>query len=209
MNDFDYDCYRKKQVANSAMRRKCGSKSKKCSLPSDHLTKKQWNERCGSVMSYNLKKPMQWKEFTSLPKDLKEEYMNYLINEFSANARSMAALFGVSVPTVFRLVKNEGLNVKFLKGRYPSGEKEDAFRRFVDGTPDVETSDDVEIAVLDEVKSTPCDAAKKESVATTTRLDGFTMNFSGDINVEMIANSLRYILGSNNKAKIQIVCELV
>ena len=41
-----------------------------------------------------------------------------------------------------------------------------------------------------------------------TRLDSFTMNFSGEINVDMLANSLRYILSGSKAAKIQIICEL-
>jgi hypothetical protein len=76
---------------------------------------------------------MTWAEFSKLPKDLKEEYMNNLIEKYNANARTMADVFGVSVATVFRVVKNDDLNVTFLKGKHPSGEKYEALRRFMDG----------------------------------------------------------------------------
>lgn len=205
MTEFDYDCYRKKNVAHSAARRKGGSKSKKCSLPSDRMTQKQWNERCGQIMSYSIGKPMAWAEFSKLPKDLKEEYMNNLIEKYNANARTMAEVFGVSVATVFRIVKNEDLSVTFLKGKHPSGEKYEAFRRFMDGNTDVEedvVNNDVE--TFEEVSESvnPTDEVQK------TKLDSFTMNFSGEINVDMVANSLRYILSGARNAKIQIVCEL-
>ena len=204
MTEFEYDCYRKKNVAHSAARRKGGSKSKKCSLPSDHMTQKQWKERCGQVMSYNIGRPMAWAEFSQLPKDLKEEYMNNLIEKYNANARTIAEVFGVSVATVFRIVKNDDLNVTFLKGKHPSGEKYEAFRRFMDGDACVEDVgvDDVEVfeEVSEEVHST--DEVQK------TKLDSFTMNFSGEINVDMLANSLRYILSGAKTAKIQIICEL-
>lgn len=205
MTEFEYDCYKKKNVAHSAMRRKCGSKSKKCSLPSDNMTPKQWNERCGDVMSYNVGRPIKWAEFTKLPKDLKEEYMNNLIERYSANARTMADVFGVSVATVFRVVKNEELNVKFLKGKYPTGERLEAFKAFMSGESD-QTEDTNEQSV--EVAETCSKETDQAGNAPKTRLDSFTMNFSGEVNVDMIANSLRYILSDSGHARIQIVCEL-
>lgn len=205
MTEFEYDCYRKKTVAHSATRRKGGSKSKKCSLPSDHMTQKQWNERCGQVMSYNIGKPMAWAEFSQLPRDLKEEYMNNLIEKYNANARTMAEVFGVSVATVFRVVKAEGLNVAFLKGKHPTGEKYDAFRKFMN----VESGMDEEVVVDNiEVAEEPSETANPVVEAQKTKLDSFTMNFSGEINVDMLANSLRYILSGSKTAKIQIICEL-
>ena len=205
MTEFEYDCYKKKSVAHSAMRRKCGSKSKKCSLPSDHMTKKQWNERCGAVVSYNIGRPIKWAEFTKLPKDLKEEYMNNLIEKYSANARTMADVFGVSVATVFRVVKSEELNVKFLRGKYPTGEKLEALKVFMSGELD-EIEDTNEQSV--EVSEESSEETDQSGSAQETRLDSFTMNFSGEINVDTIANSLRYILSGGGQAKIQIICEL-
>ena len=208
MTEFDYDCYRKKSVAHSAARRKCGSKSKKCSLPSDHLTQKQWKERCGQVVSYNINKPMLWAEFSKLPKDLKEEYMNNLIEKFNANARTMAEVFGVSVATVFRVVKNEELNVSFIKGKHPAGEKYDAFKKFM--SCDVETAVELPIAEPESIETS--EKIDEETISIgeiqKTKLDSFTMNFSGEINVDMIANSLRYILSGGGNAKVQIICEL-
>lgn len=205
MTDFDYDCYRKKNVAHSAARRKGGSKSKKCSLPSDHMTQKQWKERCGQVMSYNIGRPMAWAEFSQLPKDLKEEYMNNLIEKYNANARTMAEVFGVSVATVFRVVKTDGLNVTFLKGKHPTGEKYEAFRKFMDG----ESGLDEEVAFDNiEVIEDHSEAVDPVGEVQKTKLDSFTMNFSGEINVDMLANSLRYILSGSKAAKIQIICEL-
>lgn len=215
MTDFDYDCYIKKGIAHSAAKRKCGSKSKKCSLPSDKITTKEWKERCGDVMSYQIGKPMVWAEFQRLPRDLKEEYLKMLIEKYSVNARNMADMFGVNPATVFRVVKNDGLDVKFLKGKHPVGEKKDAYERFLRGEPSVEMEETCDVTQEEETIETPenvMDVAKIEDrrlkEVTKTRLDSFTMNFSGEVNVEMIANSLRYILASGGNAKIQITCEL-
>lgn len=213
MTDFEYDCYRKKSIAHSAMKRKCGSKSKKCSLPSDRISTKQWNERCGDIVSYQLGKPMTWKEFGKLPKDIKEEYLNNLISKYSANARNMADMFDVSVATIFRVVKNEGLNVRFQKGRHPTGFEAEQFKKFLTGN-----LDDVyeQLTVQNENTAELCNEAEKdqqsiegvEKEQTGTRLDSFTMNFSGEIDVDMVANSLRYILGKGRKAKILLSCEI-
>ena len=205
MTEFDYDCYKKKNVAHSAARRKGGSKSKKCSLPSDHMTQKQWNERCGQVMSYNIGRPMAWAEFSQLPKDLKEEYMNNLIEKYNANARTIAEVFGVSVATVFRVVKTDGLNVTFLKGKHPTGEKYEAFRKFMDGESGL--NEEVTVDNIEDIEE-HSEAVDPVGETQKTKLDSFTMNFSGEINVDMLANSLRYILSGSKAAKIQIICEL-
>lgn len=206
MTEFQYDIYRKKNIAHSAARRKCGSKSKKCNLSTDHMTEREWKERCGDVMSYSIGKPMTWSEFQRLPKDLKEEYLNNLIDKYSANARSIADMFGVNPNTIFRVVKSNELNVKFLKGKHPVGEKAVAFQKFLDG----ECCLDME-QVVENVPE-PLDEAPSEKSSTETedrtKLDSFTMNFSGEINIDMISNSLRYILGNGRAAKIQIICEL-
>lgn len=211
MTEFEYDSYIKKNIAHSAMRRKGGSKSRKCPLSTDHMTQKQWKERCGEVMSYRLGKPMKWVEFNKLPSDLKEKYMNDLITRFSMNARNFAEMFDVSVATVFRAVKNDDLNVVFAKGRKPTGDQKIAYEKFLSGS----TTDEVcehdftgegagSIAIAEEsvVVNVP------EQNLPETRLDSFTMNFSGKINVDMVANSLKYILGANSTATIQIVCHL-
>lgn len=213
MTEFEYDCYRKKSIAHSAMKRKCGSKSKKCKLPSDNITKKQWNERCGEVVSYNIGKPMTWREFGKLPKDLKEEYLNNLINEYSANAKNMADMLGVSVATVFRVVKNEELNVKFQKGRHPTGFEAEQFQKFLSGTLDC-CEQAPELCIDEDTKcdNEQCGAGSDDNSTqlkeTGTHLDGFTMSFSGEIDVEMVANSLRYVLGSGRNARLLITCEI-
>lgn len=157
-------------------------------------------------MSYSIGKPMTWSEFQRLPKDLKEEYLNNLINKYSANARSIADMFGVNPNTIFRVVKSNELNVKFLKGKHPVGEKAVAFQKFLDGEYDSEpevAAEEVPALIEEEQAEEVLDEEVNK-----TKLDSFTMNFSGEINVDMISNSLKYILGSGRAAKIQIICEL-
>ena len=52
MNDFDFDVLQKKRIARGAYHRKNGSKSKRCTLPSDYLTAAEKRKLNGEVMDY-------------------------------------------------------------------------------------------------------------------------------------------------------------
>lgn len=90
MKDFDYEVLQRKRLASQARYRKNGSKSKKCSLPSDGMSHKQWKERNGEVMEYNLSKPMSWKAFTKMPLDLQRKYLENLRDKYEVTATAVA-----------------------------------------------------------------------------------------------------------------------
>ena len=97
MNDFEYDCLQRKRLASQAKYRKRGSKSKKCTLPSDRLTNKQWKERCGPVVSFNFNKPIEWDRFKKLPVAVQSEYITNLQKRFGATAVDLGNMFGVTI----------------------------------------------------------------------------------------------------------------
>ena len=86
MSDFEYDCLQKKRLAGQAKYRKRGSKSKKCNLPSDRMTQKQWKERCGPVVSFNFNKPMNWDTFKKLSTIVQTEYITNLQKKYGVTA---------------------------------------------------------------------------------------------------------------------------
>lgn len=94
MTEFDYDVRDRKRVASMAKYKKNGSKSKKCSLPSDGMTKKQWKERCGELMSFNIKKPMSWEQFKSMSHDLQKEYVTTLTTTYKVGLPKVADMLG-------------------------------------------------------------------------------------------------------------------
>ena len=104
MDDFTYDCWQKKQLAQQARHRKRGSKSRKCSLPSDNLTKKQWKERNGKTLAI-----------------------------YGANATSLAAMFHVQPLTIRRFIQTNGLAVKFPVGHSMNAEQREAWGQFLKG----------------------------------------------------------------------------
>ena len=89
-----------KRLARGAYAKKGGSRSKKCTLPSDRLSNKQRKELNGPMSTYNLKAPMTWKEFKALPDDLKKEYLQFLAKEKKARSCDVANMFGLA-PTSF------------------------------------------------------------------------------------------------------------
>lgn len=219
MNDFDYDCYLKKNIARSASKCVRSSKSKKCTLLTDNLTQKQWKERCGDVVSYKMNEPLKWKEFCELPSDLKEEYLNGLVENYAAGASKIAGMFGVSGSSLFRLIRNDGLKVTFPKGRCPA-DKQGLFEQFLGANDTGEACTVANAEEANEENCEPRNTRDSDSLIETeekedfrahkaggTKMTDFSVCFDGDVNIEMITNSLKFILGDTKRAKIKIICE--
>ena len=109
MHDFDYDAMQKKRIARGASHMKCGSKSKKCTLPSDYLTAAQKRRLNGPVSTYKLDEPMNWESFKAMPEDLQKKYILNLQETYQANDKMIAKLFGKSDVTVGEHRKRLGL----------------------------------------------------------------------------------------------------
>ena len=110
MNDFDFDVMTKKRIARGAAARKCGSKSRRCTLPSDYLTDAQKKARNGKLSTYNLSKPMTYEQFKLMPRDLQREYLLKLRNNMHASSRVIAQMFGCSYETVRVVIRDLGIN---------------------------------------------------------------------------------------------------
>lgn len=209
MTDFDYDCLQKKRIANQAKYRKNGSKSKKCTLPSDRLTHKQWKERCGAVMSYNFGSPMNWEDFKQMPERIQAEYITNLQEKYSATATDLAKMFGVKPLTVTRHVASKNLNVTFHRGKSMTASQKDEWNRFVSEERDDENIAEAPEAYEPEPQEVPNDEIKKgiESVRQMN-MRMISIMFDGSIDIDSIANSLRLILGNQASGSVEIVCRL-
>lgn len=96
MTDAQYlfvsDSREKKSVARSAVHRKGGRKSKKCTLPSDYLTEKQRKELNGAVDSYSLNYFYTWAQFKALPDDIQVEWINHMSKKYDCGYTAIAKL---------------------------------------------------------------------------------------------------------------------
>ena len=104
MNDFDYDVLQKKRTAAGARHMKRGSRSKRCSLPSDNLTPAQLKRRNGPVSTYKLDEPMRWDDFKAMPVDLQKQYLTNLVETYGATNEMLGDMFYVH-PTHVGAVK--------------------------------------------------------------------------------------------------------
>ena len=132
MNDFDFDVMQKKRIANNAARMKRGSKSKKCSLPSDHLTPAQWKRRNGPVSTYSLNQPMDWKTFKSLPVDIQQSYIDILQSRFNVTTATIGKdLFDKTPATLKAHMEKYGLKYIQMKGRNMTAEEREAWEHWL------------------------------------------------------------------------------
>lgn len=117
MNDFDYDAMQKKKLCASARKCKNGSKSRKCSLPSDYMTAAQLRAKNGPITVCNLNKPMSWETFKLLAEDLQQEYIKGLNSRFSVGLSQISEdLFGKS-QAALRLYLQGKDNMVFVLGK--------------------------------------------------------------------------------------------
>ena len=109
MNDFDYDALQKKRIAAGARHMKRGSRSKRCSLPSDNLTPAQLKRRNGPVSTYKLDEPMRWDDFKSMPVDLQKKYLTNLVETYGATNEMLGDMFYVHPTHVGAIKKALGV----------------------------------------------------------------------------------------------------
>lgn len=223
MTDFDYDCLKKKRLAGQAKYRKRGSKSKKCSLPSDRLTPKQWKERCGPVVSFNFNKPMTWDNFKKLSANVQTEYITDLQKKYGVTAVDLGDMFGVRALTVRKHVDANKLNVAFPRGHAMSAARRAAWNEFlnavttevIESVPDSSAAEAHAEEAVKQVVGSETLTGQTEPGALITPVEPrgmnmkkFCLQFTGVIDVNMIANSLKLILGNQSSGELEIICNL-
>lgn len=126
----------RKSLVASARHRVCGSKSKRCSLPSDNLTPAQRNKLNGEVRVYTINKPMTWEQFTAMPKDLRQAHLDFVQRFFDVSVSYIGEKeFGLSRNSLNNYVRREELRAISRKGG-KSSEAMNEFDRWVEGRSD-------------------------------------------------------------------------
>lgn len=202
MTDFDYDCLQRKRLARQAQYKKSGSKSKKCTLPHEYLTQKQLRERNGELMTYNFSQPMSWKEFKSMPTSLQEEYISRLISQYDVNMVALLQLFGINRATLMRHMQANNMSFSFQKGHRMSACNKEKWNSFL--CPD--DKDEPTDMSREDQGCQDSDFAQSDK-SQKMEMSQVSLRFSGLLDVSMIANSLRMILGDDWSGDVQIVCK--
>lgn len=145
MNDFDYDAMQKKCLARNNFAKKRGARSKKCTLPGDYLTAAEKRKLSTTLVSANLKAPMDWATFKALPTEIKREYLEWLISAYGARQSWVAKdLFGISKEAFRQYVNTHEptlAGVFPLSGRFKAEQRE-RWLAFVNGETPEETPPD-------------------------------------------------------------------
>ena len=106
-----------KKTAASAFKK---PRRRGCRMPSDYLTKKQKQALNGEVKVMNIHKPMTYKYFKTMPKEIQEEYLTYLRDTFRAAISDIAKMMGCNANALSFYInhtKKTGLNVTFPRGQ--------------------------------------------------------------------------------------------
>lgn len=213
MHDFDFDVMQKKQIARSARHRVCGSKSKKCGLPSDHITEAQWKKRNGSVVTMNLNVPMNWQEFKKLPNDLQKEYVMNVIKKFSCKINNFADLFGVHRMTVKKKMVELGIDMSLFKpGERMNEEQRETFEAWAcpvmkkqSASQDTNSNDDSHIE--EDPKTDTLNQFEKMALPLNS-MDHLEIEYSGVINFSGVLMAL-YQFAGNSPVKLKISMDKV
>lgn len=219
MNDFDYEVMQRKRIAGAARHRKCGSKSKKCYLPTDHMTPKQWRERCGSVKTYQLNEPVSWSTFKSMPQDIQREYLNNLQKRFLPTATDLSRVFGVTASTITAYLGDQ-LGIKFSPGKRMPKAYVSEFNQFLDGRPfAAPTPSDSTISGDSEVIADYLTGRKHghhdlggvlelRDKPNGMQMSEFSLVFDGEFNIETIHNSIASMIPKGSNVRIEIKCAI-
>lgn len=98
------DIKSKKAAARGAFARKRGSRSKRCSLPSDNLTPAQLKRRNSQVSTVKLNQPITYAELQTLTPSLKFLYLDNLIHHYKARRIDIVTMLGVAQNTWVKLL---------------------------------------------------------------------------------------------------------
>lgn len=114
---FKQTAAERKRIGRGDYSKKRGSKSKKCSLPHDGLTRKEWERMNGEIKTYSMERPVKWETFKQWPVEIQKNYLAGLQEKFNAKSSDIAAMLGVSPKTLFLLTRQIGFAFKMSRSK--------------------------------------------------------------------------------------------
>lgn len=115
---FQQDIKERSKMKTGAYHKKNGSKSKKCTLPSDHLTAREKKKLNGECMSIKMNEPYHnWKEFKKLSVEMQRNYISGLVVDHQARSKDIAEMFNISPNSFSAFCSKFNPHIKFNGGR--------------------------------------------------------------------------------------------
>ena len=110
---FQQDVKERSKMKTGARHKKSGCKSKKCTLPSDHLTPAQRKKMNGEVETMNLNTPMKLTELRKYSVSLQNEYLQNCITKYHARRTDMLRMLHTNSYNLDSYLKNQGISLIF------------------------------------------------------------------------------------------------
>lgn len=168
---FVSDVADKKRTARGSHNKRshCG-KGGRVRLPSDNMTRKELNAMNSEVKSYHMNDPMTWKEFKSMPDDLKITYIKLVREKFHVSDTKIGEMFGVAQRTIASEIIRLGIGLG--KRHHHSGFDKDGWDAWRNRTVVPSAHDVLEEIQPVEVANEPCEVQNTtdETVSTLTIL---------------------------------------
>ena len=133
---FNQDVKERSKMKTGAMHKKNGSKSKKCTFPSDYLTAKEKKKLNGTCVSIKLNEPFRdWKAFRHLPDTMQAEYIQHLVDNYDGSQRSIAEMLGTNQTNFSSYLKRRQLHITFRARGGARNIKSQRFEEFLNRGP--------------------------------------------------------------------------
>lgn len=154
--EFKSDCAERKRIGRGEHARKKGG-GRTCRLPSDNLTKKQWEEKCSEVFSVNLKKMMTWGDYKKLDEKYQATYLQYLY-DMGGYHNTIADMFNllegnISAADIQKEFSKLGINRPLRWIDDPEKANESFQKWILDQIPDTKKEEDPNIIKEDSMKT--------------------------------------------------------
>lgn len=117
MNDAEFvlrqEIREKKAAGRGSFHRKCGAKSKKCTLPSDYLTRKELKAMNSEVTYWSMSAFYDYTTFKTMPADIQVEYLQGITDKWKVGCSAVSEiLFKGSKTSLDNYLHYRGLDKK-------------------------------------------------------------------------------------------------
>lgn len=201
-NPFYDDVKERNSMKSGSFHKVNGSKSKKCTLPSDNLTPAQKRKLNGPVVSWNVKAPMSWTEFKHMPATLQKEHLAFVQAEFHTPYTVLAEeYFCITRSALSVYASSKGIKSTLSAGTRVRDEDRERLRRWKSGETEApeEPVVVVDAAAEEEDSNTPTRATEPEKSKFV--VDHLSAHISGS--ADDLLTYVRVMLGGRS-AEVRI-----
>ena len=181
------------KMKTGARHKKNGCKSKKCTFPSDYLSRKEKAKLSGPVSSIKMNQPYRdFKSFKKLPAGLQREYFVNLIDNYGARNVDIADMLGVSKTTLYTLCASLNPPLVGKRGGKVGRKMDERWRDFID-IPTIPTVKEVKNEVVSERRN----EMEEKKVANNYGIGRMKLDMNGD--KQTIIGLLQAVLNDNSE----------